>query len=245
MDEDLDALVRRVDEDRWLASRFAPPDVRARLIALYALNHEIARVAETVKTAAVGDIRLAWWREALAEVHAGAPLRPHPMLAAYAQAHTQMPFPAEVMERLIDARRRDLDADPFAAAAERSDYLDATAGGLMRLAIAACGGIAGEHVAPAAQAWGCAGLLRAEPSWRARGRSVLAPGETLEVLEERARAAVVELRALPKARANIFPGIGYVALTPLYLDALKRKRADVPLLRRHLALVAAAATGRF
>jgi len=244
MAEDHETLVRRVDEDRWLASRFAPPAVRGRLTALYALNHEIARVAETVKTPAVGDIRLAWWREALAEVHAGAPPRPHPMLEAYAHAHAQTPFPAEVVERLIDARRLDLDARPFTTAAERNEYLGATAGGVMRLAIAACGGAGDEHVAPAAQAWGHAGLLRAEPVWRARGRSALAPGEVLAVLEESAGAAHAELRALPKAPANIFPAIGYAALAPVYLSALRRQRASVSLLRRQVALVSAVAAGR-
>jgi hypothetical protein len=39
--DDLDTLVRRVEEDRWLAARFAPPLVRERLIAIYAVNYEI------------------------------------------------------------------------------------------------------------------------------------------------------------------------------------------------------------
>ena len=69
-DPTLDAEVRRVDEDRWLASRFAPAHVRARLIAIYALNAEIAKTADVVTQAPIGDIRLAWWRDAIAEVHA-------------------------------------------------------------------------------------------------------------------------------------------------------------------------------
>ncbi|MBK8544168.1 MAG: hypothetical protein IPL62_11845 [Caulobacteraceae bacterium] len=47
--DDLDTLVRRVDEDRWLAARFAPPLVRERLIAIYAVNYEIARRRPCVK----------------------------------------------------------------------------------------------------------------------------------------------------------------------------------------------------
>jgi len=44
MDEDLDALIRRVDPDRWLSSRFVgDPAARADLVALYALDHELAR----------------------------------------------------------------------------------------------------------------------------------------------------------------------------------------------------------
>src|SRR5215475_5076637 len=110
----LDAEVRRVDEDRWLASRFAPADVRARLIAIYALNHEIARTADVVTQAAIGDIRLQWWREALAEVFEGKPVRAHPVLAAIAQAHRETPLPRTALDTLIAARGRDLDASPFA-----------------------------------------------------------------------------------------------------------------------------------
>jgi len=38
--DDIDALVRRVDPDRWLASRFiADAQARADVIALYAFNY--------------------------------------------------------------------------------------------------------------------------------------------------------------------------------------------------------------
>ena len=67
--ESLDALVRRVDEDRWLAARFAPRLVRERLTALYALNHEIARAAEGASNPTLGEMRLLWWRDAIAEIH--------------------------------------------------------------------------------------------------------------------------------------------------------------------------------
>ena len=86
MAESLDTLVRRVDEDRWLASRFAPAGVRSRLTALYALNYEISRTAETVTQPALGDIRLAWWREAVEEIYAGRAVRAHPALSAFAAA---------------------------------------------------------------------------------------------------------------------------------------------------------------
>src|ERR1043165_8072550 len=103
-DAALDAEVRRVDEDRWLASRFAPGNTRARLIAVYALNNEIARTADVVTQVQIGDIRLQWWREALAEMFAGKPVRAHPVLRAIAQAHAQTPLPQMLMEGLIDAR---------------------------------------------------------------------------------------------------------------------------------------------
>src|SRR5215470_10547966 len=102
-DTGLDAEVRRVDEDRWLASRFAPPNVRKRLVAIYALNHEIARTVDVVTQVAIGDIRLQWWREALAEVFDGKQPRAHPALAAIAQAHRETPLPREALDALIDA----------------------------------------------------------------------------------------------------------------------------------------------
>ena len=78
-EDDLDAQIRRVDPDRWLASRFvADRALRADLIALYAFNHELARAAEVASQPLVGEMRLAWWREALEEMFEGRPLRKHP-----------------------------------------------------------------------------------------------------------------------------------------------------------------------
>jgi phytoene synthase len=243
--DDLDKQIRHNDEDRWLASRFAPADVRARLVAIYALNHEIARTAETVSQAAIGDIRLAWWREALAEIASGKPPRAHPILQAIFARDAAAP----AWERLIAARGRDLDAQPFATWAELEDYLDATAGGVMRVAIAICGvdpGTQEPFVRAAAQAWGCVGLLRAETHWRAKGRTLLPlEGGTLDDLAERARRASGDKRALSaKLPAAAFPAGGYVALASSYLRAHAHGREATPLLLRQLRLIAASATGR-
>lgn len=246
--DDLDQLVRRVDEDRWLASRFAPSDVRARLIALYALNFELAHVAESVNTPAAGDLRLAWWREALSDIHAGQPPRAHPVLSAYARAHQTTPFAFEIIDAMLDARGKDLDPAPFAGMADLEAYVDASAGGLMRLAVRACGEEEGGFsplLYSAAQAWGLTGLLRAEGAWRARGR-ILLPKDmaSLDELRIRVTAAYATLRALPRPPASLAPALNYVTLTPLYLRALTRGEVRAPLFQRQLKLVLAAATGR-
>lgn len=245
--EDLETLVRRVDEDRWLASRFAPAPVRRRLIAIYAVNYEIARTPETVREAALGDIRLEWWRSAIADVHEGRTPPAYPALAAYAAAQ---PLPREPMEAMIAARRADLEIAPFPSVAAFDDYLDATAGNVMRLAIAACGADpSAEYNARAvhfaAWLWGAVGLLRSEAHWRARGRSFLPQeGGSVEELRGRAEAVARELRALPKLDASVFPALGYAALATGYLKALRRGLADRPLIARQLNLVAAAASGQ-
>lgn len=250
MNGGLDLLVRRVDEDRWLASRFAPALARERLIALYALNYEIARTAETVREAALGDIRLAWWRDVLAEVSAGGAGGAHPALAAFAETVRQTPLSHATLQALLDARGRDLDAAPFATWSDLRAYLDATAGGIMRLAVEACASAGSEaaegFVREAAQAWGGVGLLRAASHWRARGRSMLPreAGSAAELLDH-ARDAFAKARALaPRLPAAAFPALGYVALLPAYFRALTRVGRDPLLLTRQFILIRAAASGR-
>ncbi len=45
---EIDRRVRRVDEDRWISSRFAPPEQRRALVALYALAYELVKVRDMV-----------------------------------------------------------------------------------------------------------------------------------------------------------------------------------------------------
>src|SRR5690242_17621826 len=113
MDHPLDALVRRVDEDRWLASRFAPKAARTRLLAIYALNYEIARTADAASTDGIGDIRLAWWAEAVDEVYAGRAPRAHPALEAYAEVLKDAALPRGPLDAMIEARGKDLETAPF------------------------------------------------------------------------------------------------------------------------------------
>lgn len=61
----VDDIVRRVDEERWLSSRYAPAEKRDTLIALYALNFELARIRVQVTEAGLAAIRFQWWRDAL------------------------------------------------------------------------------------------------------------------------------------------------------------------------------------
>ncbi len=248
MAEDLDQLVRRVDEDRWLASRFATADVRARLVALYAVNYEIARTAEVVREAALGDVRLEWWRQSLHEIHDGKPPHAHPALTAYAASGLVGMLSLQTVDALIAARRPDWSATPFATAVEFDDYLDASAGNVMRLAIEACGGGADENdrfVHLVGWVWGCVGLLRTQSFWTARGRSFIPrEGGSIDKLLERAGDALAELLALPRPDAALFPAVGYVTLARGYLKALQRGSNERSILSRQVALIVASATGR-
>jgi 15-cis-phytoene synthase len=231
----LDRIVRRADEDRWLASRFAPAPARRRLLAFYALDAELARIRGAVSELAAGAIRFAWWRDSVADIHAGRPAPRHPALIAYAHAHAQTPFSEDIIQALIAARARELEAAPLASAAQRGDYVEAVAGGMMRLAACACATPAPPaFVRGAAPVWGAIHALR-------RG---LAPGRAGDDVLQQARADYAALRAGPRLPAALFPALGYVALAPLYFRALARGGNTPLLLQRQLRLIAAAARGR-
>lgn len=251
MSDDLDALVRRVDEDRWLASRFAAPDARVRLISLYAANYEIARTAESVREPALGAIRLRWWSDALGALVEGRPGPPHPALTALHQSWgTQAASTASCLRNIAEARHADLEASPFQTWDDLERYVDATAGVLMRLALQACDTSAAARseafVVSAARAWGFIGILRAEESLGVSSRTLLPrEGGNLEVLRARAADAYLSARAFadlvpPKA----FPAIGYVALAPNYLRMSEQGRGRLSLLLRQAKLIGAIATGR-
>ncbi|THD77732.1 MAG: phytoene/squalene synthase family protein [Phenylobacterium sp.] len=107
---DLDALIRRVDPDRWISSRFiADAGLRADVIALYAFDHELARAPKVSSNPLIGEIRLTWWRETLDEIFEGRPVRRHPTAEALAVAVARRGLARAPLETLIDARYRDLD----------------------------------------------------------------------------------------------------------------------------------------
>jgi phytoene synthase len=237
MSHELSSIVRRVDEDRWLASRFAPSEARRRLNALYALNYEIARTADVVTQAALGDIRLAWWREGIAEVFDGKPARAHPALEAFAEVRDEVAWPRAVFDTLIDARGRELDGAVFADWPALDAHIGDTAGALMRIAAVACGAAADQAlIARAARAWGYVGWARAQrPPPR---------GETQAAVLGKAQDACDALRGT-RILAALFPALGYAALAPMFVRALQHGRRDTLVLARQVKLIAASASGRF
>ncbi|EJL33428.1 phytoene/squalene synthetase [Caulobacter sp. AP07] len=233
-DTDLDALVRRVDPDRWLASRFvADPKARADVVALYAFNYELARVAGGVSNALMGEIRLTWWREAMEEVAARRPPRKHPTVEAVAAAG----YPPSALAEMAEARMADLDGAPFATEAQVLAYVDATAGAVMMLAAWRLDPEADLHaVKSAARAYGLAGLWRLKLA----GVDRLPPDWTQADLRRRVREALAKARGELKALSvAAFPAAALAALA----DAQTGTRA-LGQLEARARLTWAVATGR-
>ncbi|TRO95178.1 hypothetical protein FKB34_09625 [Glycocaulis profundi] len=238
---DFDALLARHDPDRRLAALFAAPELRARLFALYAFSHEIAKIPDTVSEPVIGEMRLAWARDAVADLYASPQkVRRHDVYEALAALTTAPGAPTQdELTTLIEARAADLGQGAFPDDAEREAYVDRTAGLVMRLAARlAEPGLSGqglEAVDAAGRLWGHAGLVRAFPALCAAGRPPLTEAEMAEaglsetearrglnpeaaararaMLMARARAAEVPLKALRAALpASVFPAAGYAGL---------------------------------
>lgn len=63
--------LRERDRDRYLSVLYAPAELRPALMALHGLDLELASVVAGTSEPMIGEIRLAWWREALAGLDGG------------------------------------------------------------------------------------------------------------------------------------------------------------------------------
>lgn len=243
--------VRRFDRDRFLTALFAPAAVREDLFALFAFNHEVAKIAEVVREPMAGRIRLQWWRESLDGLYAGAPRR-HQVAEPLSAAIRRHDLTRADFERLLDARERDLEDAPPPSTADLERYAEATSATLVSLALEVLGArddssrAAGRHVGIA---WALTGLVRAVP-FHARQRRLLLPGDLVQdagldphdlfelrrppaaaavvrQVAQRAREHLAEARALrgrvPRAALPaLLPG----ALARRYLGVLDRHGHD-------------------
>jgi NADH dehydrogenase [ubiquinone] 1 alpha subcomplex assembly factor 6 len=164
--------VREHDPDRYLATLFAPAEAREALFALYAFDHEIARVRHVVREPMAALVRFQWWRDALEGIAAGRPLA-HPVVAA---VHERWATFAPLRPRLdaaIDGRELELSEGPPADLAQLEQRLEAGCGEITLAAVELLG--AREEPARAAarhlgRALGLVRLIQALPADLGRDR---------------------------------------------------------------------------
>jgi len=247
------ALVKSVDEDRYLAALFAAPEQRAGLCALYAFNHEIAKVRDVISEPMLGEIRLQWWREAIEEIFLGGSVRQNETVEGLAQIVKIYGLDRGKLDALIDARAFDLYDEPMETWDQLVAYLSATAGGLMSLAlqITSPGApVSEEYVRACGIAWGSLGLLRALPL-HARRRQMFLPQELLakhdieletllagkaglqltalvgEILD-RSKTELRKARQLMSTRpVEALPAVLYVGLSGAYTRKIERAGQDL------------------
>lgn len=193
--------VRRYDNDRFLTCLFAPADRREDLFTLYAFNVEVAKTREVVSEPMLGQMRLQWWRDAVASAYGDGPAPEHAVVRPLAAAVSGRRLSRDHFERLIDGREADLDEETPASLACLTNYAEVTAVPLVRLALEALGA----HEAAASPVarhvglgYALAGILRAVPH-HARQRRVLLPADRMAAHGARPRD-VLELRAPAELR---------------------------------------------
>jgi phytoene synthase len=180
-----DELKRR-NRDAWAACLFAPAAARPALLALFALDAELAQLVATTTEPLLGEIRLAWWRDRLAELDAGrAPAQP--LLQALLAHAVPAGISGAALAGLEDRWLAMIGAD------DRPDAHVAGGGQLFRLAAQALGGDgdeadalgrawaagtapAGATAAPLRPLRGLAMLAAADAATRAAGRPPAPPG---------------------------------------------------------------------
>jgi NADH dehydrogenase [ubiquinone] 1 alpha subcomplex assembly factor 6 len=218
------ALVRRYDRDRFQTALFAPVRDREALFALYAFNYEIARVRESVREPMLGQIRLQWWREAIATAYDGGAPRHHEVVEAITGTIRRRSLGRAHFVRLIDTRERDLDDAPPATMDALEDYAEGTSASLVTLALEAL-----DAATPAAQtaarhvgiAYALAGLLRAMPLHAAAGRSFVPE----DVAAEAGLDPAVPPRSTPALRTAVAT---IAARATQHLAAARAMRRELP-----------------
>lgn len=242
IDADLSAL-RQGDPDRYLSTLYAPADKRAALAVLYGFNAEIAGIRDHIHEPLPGEIRIQWWRDALAggtQATAG-----HPLASALSDVIARHRLPLDAFDRHLEARIFDLYDDPMPSRTDLEGYCGETASAMIQLAGLVLAPEAATAFASAAGHAGCAqgiaGLLRLLPLHRSRGQcyvpaDILAAAGTSrdDVLAgndregtERAIAAMAALgrehalrfeAAAAGMPAELRPAFLPAALAPVYLD---------------------------
>jgi len=245
-------LVRAGDKDRFLATLFAPPKYRRALYALYAFNLEVARTRELAREPLPGEIRLQWWRDALAGAVQGE-ADANPVAAALRDVVVRYRLPPGALMGLIDARAFDLYDEPMGSVEDLEHYARRTSSALFELSARVLGdgrdpniGVLADH---AGIAYAIAGLLRAFALHAGRGQLYL-PAETMrhygvdsaDVFAGKAttglRAALAELRLrarqhlsaarnlLDTAPPEVMPALLPIALVKPVLNRMERRRYE-------------------
>jgi phytoene synthase len=265
--------VRAADRDRYLSALYAPEDRRGALFSLYAFNAEIAAIRDRIREPMPGEIRLQWWREAIASDDP----QGHPLAEALIGAIRRHELPRKAFDGYLEARIFDLYDDPMPDRAALEGYCGETASALIQLAALVLDPQAAPEAADAAGHAGCAqaiaGMLRLLPIHRLRGqcyipRDILtasgtsrdalvsadsgpAGGRAVEAMLALAREHCQRFEAAAKNLPTaIRPAFLSASLAPAYLDAVERLggraltvSADIGQLRKQWIMLRRAARG--
>jgi phytoene synthase len=156
------------DPTRELALSYAPSDRRAALRALFALDAALGHVLRTTREPMVGQMRLAWWREALVRLDS-APAPGEPVLQALASDVLPHGATGNALAKMIDGW------EPLLGTIDDTTVFDHGAfrgSGLFEIAGRVIGASPDDPIALAGYAWALADLAAnlSEPEAAATAR---------------------------------------------------------------------------
>ena len=192
-------LVERGDADRFAAAMAAPVSARGVLFPLYAFNLEVARAPWVTQETMIAEMRLQWWRDALDEIAAGGIVRRHEVVTPL--AHVLDAHGAQLLDRLVAARRWDIYRDPFEDAEHFDRYLTETSGHLMVACARSLGARDDGLFLDLGWAAGLANFLRAIPDLERQGKQPLvdARADALATLAHRGLDKLTRAKTLPSS----------------------------------------------
>lgn len=204
------AIVERGDPLRFRTVMAAPLAARRVLFPLYAFNIEVSRAPWVTAEPMIAEMRLQWWRDALAEIAAGDVVRRHEVVTPLSTLLSAEA--ARALEGLIEARRWDIYREPFADDPALEDYLNQTSGSLMWTGAAALGQTDETAVRAIGFASGVVAFLRAVPALEAAGRIPLVDGSQAGVRALCERALECFGQGPRRAGPALWPAIGTQAV---------------------------------
>lgn len=134
----LAADVRLANPDRYLATLFAPPARRHSLFALYAFDHEIARVQTIVREPIAGLIRLQWWQDVIDGFGNGKTVA-HPVVSALERGVLEDGLDIDCLRRAIDGRRQCFEEEQPSSVSAFERYLVEIGGSIINAAASLLG----------------------------------------------------------------------------------------------------------
>ncbi len=235
----LDDIVRSSDRLRYTATLYAPAEKRSALLVLYAFNIEIARIRDLVSEPMAGEVRLQWWRDALATKDL-AGNDGHKLVGALRRVISQNDLPFAAFDNMLEARRLDLYSDPLPMRSDLEGYCGDTGGALIQLSNlildAKSSASAGEATGHAGCALAIAGLLSLLPISRDKGQCFI----PVDILQ--ASGATPEDIAAPKPGDAVRRALAaMIALGREHVSAFESRVRSLPSSLRPSYLPAATA----
>jgi len=165
-------LLRVQDPERFLSAMTAEGETRAALMVVYAFNLEISRAPWASQEEMLAEMRLQWWLDQVDDIYEKGRVAPHMVMTPLLGLVQKHDLPRAVMDGMINALRWEVYSEAHADQVALDRFINATAGGVLRLAVQVSGAdfpdlraLAGHGYARGIAAW-----FRAVPALEQFGR---------------------------------------------------------------------------